>query len=197
MNKGFVRIVECFYNLFDSNTHIPEDEDFKHYHKKDLMAWMETYAKMFDNDLAPKPVTLIVENQKDFDTALAKIMKVTHTSDPDELVVENGPRYILNIPFFDNIHGSLTKKKGSELLPVFSKIEGKFSFEINVVNTGELLCKGEGENGKFSFIITDRNIQLPKTLDDLPQFGYDLQLLMEISTDLDFIYSNIGFNTIE
>ena len=198
MRNGFIDVVECFYSLFDGLSQpMADNEDFSSYHKKDLMNWMIQYAEMFHFDVTAKPFTLVLDNQEDFDIALAKIMKIQSSKDPEEFIVENGPRFVLCAPFFDNIHQSLTKRNHSELLPILKKIKGSFSFKINNINDDAVLCTGEGLNGQFTFSIPELNIRLPRTLEDLPDFGYDLSVLFEISHDLDFIMNQIKITALK
>lgn len=193
MNIGFVKVLLSFYSLFEEGVKFSDEENFQHYDKKGLMLKVQNFVEMFNLDLESKPVTIVFDQKSDFDRALIKIMRM-HQIDKEEIVVQDGPNYILSTPFYQDIYSGLLKKKGSELLPIIRKINGNFSFEICLASTSEILCTGSGNNGVFNFKIKELNVSLPKSLSDLYSFGYDLQILLEISKDFDFIFNNVSIN---
>ena len=180
MNPGLLRIIDTMWSIFEGETKPLTDEEFKQVYKKEMADYLITFSKMFMEDLGSKPVTVRCENEEDFQAALKKAAQVGHWNIED-MWDENDQPFTFTIPFYNNIHSSLSKVPHSELIPVFRKIKGNFSFEIYEFNSNKILCTGKGSNGQFDYAFPGIDVHLPTSLDDLHVFGHDLTLLFELS----------------
>lgn len=196
MNNNLDFVIQEMYSLADDNDFSYLKDNNENFDEVHIINDFNKLIELYGFDLGNKYVELTLTNSEDFKKALNYILKNKIVEDIEDTVISES-KMILAFPIFTNIDYNLNKK-GNELFEIINLIS--FDYELIVRDTdypklfNAAYCNIKRHNDIVTTLYEKVDFTFPVSKENLEQFVFEINKLMQISEDLDFLKKNVDID---